>query len=396
MVQNVYTDCFIPEIGCRLYLDASGEVAAPLGKYSDGTNCYSVDSGGYVTAVNMCGELQFQFTSTDISDFIWAMDITGSNFAVTLPLLPPTAGPNDRPDYTYDFYVNWGDGTISGPITQYDSILAQHTYTSPGIYTASISGRMETWNTSRNPGFSYGTKHVMKDVIQWGNTGLTTISVGESRNLDSICGGQPSQYTWYDVQSFARDCRFWGDLTIRPNSKPIREDTFKYASNVGTFIDAFWQLPAQSFIPENLFNRCFAGVRFTGAFGSGFGNSSGATFSLPSGSGFISSGSYFGITDLRFMFLNDINITNLYSSSFDNVINLYDRFSDFGGTTIQGGGLRVDEFIKVTVSGSAVPITGDAPEFWIHPIGTPAPTGTEAFRNRVGLSNFASIPGSFK
>ena len=56
MVQNVYTDCFTTEIGCRMYLDASGQTAAPAGEYSDGTNCYSVDSDGFVTAVNLCGE----------------------------------------------------------------------------------------------------------------------------------------------------------------------------------------------------------------------------------------------------------------------------------------------------------------------------------------------------
>jgi hypothetical protein len=55
MIQNVFCDCAVIEIGCRLYIDSTGEVPAAAGKYSDGTNCYNVDSFGYVTSVNLCG-----------------------------------------------------------------------------------------------------------------------------------------------------------------------------------------------------------------------------------------------------------------------------------------------------------------------------------------------------
>jgi hypothetical protein len=38
-------------------------------------------------------------------------------------------------------------------------------------------------------------------------------------------------------------------------------------------------------------------------------------------------------------------------------------------------------------------MAGTAPEIWLR---IPAPVGTAAFRNCIGLSNFASIPSNFK
>jgi hypothetical protein len=38
-------------------------------------------------------------------------------------------------------------------------------------------------------------------------------------------------------------------------------------------------------------------------------------------------------------------------------------------------------------------LTGTAPTIWSR---TPTPTGTDAFNNCIGLSNFASIPANFK
>ena len=38
-------------------------------------------------------------------------------------------------------------------------------------------------------------------------------------------------------------------------------------------------------------------------------------------------------------------------------------------------------------------LIGNAPEIWLR---TPTPSGTDAFNNCIGLSNFASIPANFK
>jgi hypothetical protein len=88
MVQNVYTDCFITEIGCILYLDASGEVAAPAGKYSDGSYCYTVNSFGIVTAINLCGETTTTTSTTSTTSTTTtttAAPIIGVNYLINLP-----------------------------------------------------------------------------------------------------------------------------------------------------------------------------------------------------------------------------------------------------------------------------------------------------------------------
>ena len=68
-------------------------------------------------------------------------------------------GPTDkiilplRSNGTYDFYVDWGDGTAEDHITNYNSSDAAHTYTTPGIYTVIITGTLIGWayfvNTAR-------------------------------------------------------------------------------------------------------------------------------------------------------------------------------------------------------------------------------------------------------
>ena len=46
---------------------------------------------------------------------------------------------------TYDFYVDWGDGTAEQHVTSYDSANAKHTYGTPGIYTIIITGTLIGW-----------------------------------------------------------------------------------------------------------------------------------------------------------------------------------------------------------------------------------------------------------
>ena len=50
-----------------------------------------------------------------------------------------------RSNGTYDFYVDWGDGTAEQHVTDYESSNAKHTYTTPGIYTTIITGTLIGW-----------------------------------------------------------------------------------------------------------------------------------------------------------------------------------------------------------------------------------------------------------
>ncbi len=55
MTQNIFTECFQIAVGCKFYSDKDSLAPAPAGKYSDGTNCYTVNVLGVVTSIAACG-----------------------------------------------------------------------------------------------------------------------------------------------------------------------------------------------------------------------------------------------------------------------------------------------------------------------------------------------------
>ena len=91
----------------------------------------------------------------------WRLD--DADKKITLPL--PAAG-------TYDFVVDWGDGT-TGTVTAYNDAAIMHTYTTAGIKTVSIMGKMTHW--SFNDG---GDKLKITDVLRGGYSGLTSLYGG--------------------------------------------------------------------------------------------------------------------------------------------------------------------------------------------------------------------------
>ena len=91
----------------------------------------------------------------------WLLD--DADKTITLPL--PAAG-------TYDFVVDWGDGT-TGTVTAYNDAAIMHTYTTAGIKTVSIMGKMTHW--SFNDG---GDKLKITDVLRGGYSGLTSLYGG--------------------------------------------------------------------------------------------------------------------------------------------------------------------------------------------------------------------------
>ncbi len=61
---------------------------------------------------------------------------------------------------TYDFNVEWGDGSPTDHITVYDK--GRHTYHSPGVYEITITGTIKGWRAKdRN-------EYQLLDVSQWG------------------------------------------------------------------------------------------------------------------------------------------------------------------------------------------------------------------------------------
>ena len=51
----IYSLCDTILVGCKVYTDRLGKRLATAGKYSDGTNCFTVNNLGVVTAAEVCG-----------------------------------------------------------------------------------------------------------------------------------------------------------------------------------------------------------------------------------------------------------------------------------------------------------------------------------------------------
>jgi surface protein len=117
--------------------------------------------------------LSFSLTSTFISTWNTSNTSSGSSPSnqISLPL---------KIDGTYNFTVNWGDGTTS-TITSYSQ--RSHTYSSTGVKTITINGTINGWEFN-----STGDRLKILTISNWGPLNLSTSngSFAGCVNLTSI------------------------------------------------------------------------------------------------------------------------------------------------------------------------------------------------------------------
>ena len=105
---------------------------------------------------------------------------------ITLPLVDDAA-------YTYNFTVNWGDGS-SSEITSFDDADKTHTYTnvSERDYNIVIKGTLEAWSFNNT-----GDKDKIRSVESFGDLGYKNLSKAFQgcTNLSSFEGGITSDVT---------------------------------------------------------------------------------------------------------------------------------------------------------------------------------------------------------
>jgi surface protein len=79
---------------------------------------------------------------------------------IKLPLMP---------DGSYNFYVNWGDGTFSS-IVAWNQPETTHTYPAPGDYTVTITGAIRGWNFGGGGSVlpTTGDMRKLLTITQWG------------------------------------------------------------------------------------------------------------------------------------------------------------------------------------------------------------------------------------
>ncbi len=98
-------------------------------------------------------------TSSFVSKWNTSLTSDGSSSSTQIALPLVSTG-------TYDFVVNWGDGSTD-IITSYDQSETTHTYSSEGEYTLIIDGTLYGWQFNNS-----GDRLKIIEISQWGNIRL--------------------------------------------------------------------------------------------------------------------------------------------------------------------------------------------------------------------------------
>lgn len=290
-------------------------------------------------------------TGEEAFPFKFQVTTTSANTVFTCPI-------SDASGLTPNLNIDWGDGTNSGLITSSSSVARIHTYVSPGTYTVTISGFM--------PGFTVNNttaiRNLITAIVQWGNVGVRSINFYGCVNLTSIPGSASLSgvggYTGLlEVRSFANFMR--GTRITN-----IPSDIFAYSPYATTFSDTFSSVTTITTVPSGLFDYNTQATTFSSCF-----FACTALTSVPS--------TLFDqnvlATSFSGTFRNCLSLTNVLQFTYNTAVTIYNNVY----------------FMSTTANA----LTGTAPELWNR---VPTPSGTAAFRNCTGLSNFASIPLNFK
>lgn len=289
--------------------------------------------------------------SGQVFPFVFRIVTTAPNTTFTVPLA-------DYGGLSPSLTIAWGDSTNSPLITSSASPDRIHTYASAGTYTITISGFMPGFRVDNNASI----RSLITELVQWGIVGLRTVNFYGCVNLTSIPGsGSLSGVGGYtglaEVVSFASFMR-GTRITSIPN------DIFDYSPNATTFTDTFSGITTLTTVPSGLFDNVTLATTFASCF-----FACTALTTVPS-----------DLFDLNTSVVN-------FSATFRNCLALTNilQFTNNTSVTI---------FNNVyNMSSSSNALTGNAPTIWLR---SPLPAGTDAFNNCFGLSNYASIPSTFK
>ena len=84
--------------------------------------------------------------------------------------------------YTYDYLINYGDGSPVVHVTSFDDTGCTHTFVYAGTYDIEISGTCETISVNDT-----GTlKQYLTNILSWGSVGLKLIEFSGCHSLESI------------------------------------------------------------------------------------------------------------------------------------------------------------------------------------------------------------------
>jgi surface protein len=94
-----------------------------------------------ISTANIAGYVEEYTFVPETSDFVMIVDTSLGDNTISIPM---TSGG------TYDYIINWGDGTTSPRITSYQDTKATHTYSKAGEYQIKITGTANEFKFTDN------------------------------------------------------------------------------------------------------------------------------------------------------------------------------------------------------------------------------------------------------
>jgi hypothetical protein len=205
-----------------------------------GPSCYGTKYIDYFTPASAS---QFGFSSVDDSDMVLEVEITGSNYQLSLPT--GIVGFNNAQSYPTLYTASWGDGSISYVSGSTNEPF--HTYTNPGTYEITLSGTTNQLGRITNTGAQRTLNLVLTKIKKWGSLNINTFALGyNSSYLTEVPQGEPGIFSIQDMQ-FA----FGSSGIIGTNIPVFPNNLFKYSINVYSLSNTFASNTRIIEIPEN-------------------------------------------------------------------------------------------------------------------------------------------------
>ena len=293
-----------------------------------------------------------------VRPFKFTIQTTSANTQFELPI---TAPGGNQPNLT----VSWGDGSSDNTIISVSSSDRFHTYTSAGTYQIIVGGYCPGFSVGNNPSY----KNLYKSVDDWGLVQLEEVNFYGCINLTTIPADGSNNAILNDglntIKRFDSTFRQTG-ITIIPNG------IFDYSSNVTSFTNTFVFCTGITSIPSDLFDNNTNVTSFSGTF-----NALLNLTSIPVG-----------------LFDNNPLVVN-FESVFRNCRKVAGIPAQFF-TNNQQVTTFANAFNMATTSNLLTGVTPeDANGDEIFERGS-SPIGTDCFAFCSGLTNFGSIPATFK